>query len=81
MTAAIGVSRRKEQLLQGQLPPAEGTARYLRAAIAIAQKIPVVAYDLLAPWAPFRDLGEAYLDQQARRRSTADLIRRLSTLG
>jgi hypothetical protein len=36
---------------------------------------------MLATGAPFRDLGEAYLDQQARRRTTANLIRRLNTLG
>ena len=30
---------------------------------------------------PFRDLGESYLDQVARKRSTAKLVQRLSNLG
>jgi hypothetical protein len=53
----------------------------VRAAIAIAHKILVAAYHMLASGAPFRDLGEAFLDQQTRKRTTANLIRRLNTLG
>ena len=36
---------------------------------------------MLATGVPFRDLGETYLDQQARRRTTANLVRRLNGLG
>ena len=53
----------------------------LRAAVAIAYKILVAAYHMLATGAPFHDLGEAYLDQQAHRRTTANLVRRLNSLG
>ena len=53
----------------------------MTAAVAIAHKILVAAYHMLATGAPFRDLGEAFLDQQARRRTTTNLVRRLNTLG
>jgi hypothetical protein len=35
----------------------------MRAALAIAHKILVSAYHMLAKGLPYRDLGEAYLDQ------------------
>ena len=81
VTAAIGASRRKGSYYKDKYHRLKARRGYLRAAIAIAHKILVAAYHMLATGAPFRDLGEAYLDQQARRRTTANLIRRLNTLG
>ena len=81
VTAAIGASRRKGSYYKDKYHRLKARRGYLRAAIAIAHKILVAAYHMLATGAPFRDLGEAYLDQQARRRTTANLVRRLNTLG
>ena len=81
VTAAIGASRRKGSYYKDKYHRLKARRGYLRAAIAIAHKILVAAYHMLATGAPFRDLGETYLDQQARRRTTANLIRRLNTLG
>ena len=81
VTAAIGASRRKGSYYKDKYHRLKARRGYLRAAVAIAHKILVAAYHMLATGGPFRDLGEAYLDQQARRRTTANLIRRLNTLG
>jgi transposase len=52
-----------------------------RAAMAIAHKILIAVYHMLAKAVPFKELGESFLDQQAVRRTTANLVRRLSNLG
>jgi transposase len=81
VTAAIGASRRKGSYYKDKYHRLKARRGYLRAAVAIAHKILVAAYHMLATGAPFRDLGEAYLDQQARRRTTTNLVRRLNGLG
>ena len=43
------------------------------AALAIAHKILVSAYHMLAKNLPYRDLGEAYLDQISQTRTVANL--------
>jgi hypothetical protein len=53
----------------------------LRAAMAIGHKILVAAFHILAKGVPFQDLGDVFLDQQARQRTTTNLVRRLNTLG
>src|SRR3954468_18010974 len=53
----------------------------LRAAMAIAHKILVAVFHMLAKTVPFKELGEAFLDQQARTRTTTNLVRRLNNLG
>jgi transposase len=53
----------------------------VRALLAIAHKLLLAAFHLLATGEAFHDLGESYLDQVARRRSTARLVQRLSHLG
>ena len=53
----------------------------LRAAMAIAHKILVAVFHMLAKTIPFQELGEAFLDQQASKRTTTNLVRRLNNLG
>lgn len=53
----------------------------VRAIMAIAHKILVAAFHMLSTGETFRDLGESYLDQVARKRSTARLVQRLNSLG
>ena len=45
----------------------------------IAHKILVVVFHMLVKTVPFKELGEAFLDQQACKRTT--LVRRLNNLG
>jgi len=52
-----------------------------RAAMAIAHKILVAVFHMLDKTLPFKELGEAFLDQQARTRTTTNLVRRLNNLG
>ena len=49
--------------------------------MAIAHKLLVAAFHMLATGEAFRDLGEGYLDQVTRKRSTTRLVQRLSNLG
>ena len=80
MTAAIGASRPKGSYCKDKF-------HRLRARVGTAgghgdrAQDPGRRLPHAGTGAPFRDLGEAYLDQQARRRTTANLIRRLDTLG
>jgi transposase len=53
----------------------------VRALMAIAHKLLIAAFRMLTTGEDFRDLGETYLDQIARKRSTAKLVQRLSNLG
>ena len=53
----------------------------LRAAMAIAHRILVAVFHMLARTMPFQELGEAFLDQQASKRTTINLVRRLNNLG
>ena len=66
------------QLPQGQVPPPQGAPR---APPAIAHKILVAAYHMLAKGLPYRELGEAYLDQIAQSRTVTNLKRRIERLG
>jgi transposase len=53
----------------------------VRALMAIAHESVIAAFHMLATGEAFRDLGETYLDQVARKRSTTKLVQRLSNLG
>jgi transposase len=53
----------------------------VRALMAIAHKLLLAAFHMLATGEGFRDLGESHLDQVARKRSTTKLVQRLRGLG
>jgi transposase len=53
----------------------------VRALMAIAHKLLIAAFHVLATGEVFRDLGEGYLDQLTRKRSTTRLVQRLPNLG
>ncbi len=52
-----------------------------RAALAVAHKILVAAYHIIARGVPYHELGEDYLDRQARSRVTHGLVARLRRMG
>ena len=81
VSAAISASRVKGSYLKDKYHRLKARRGGLRAALAIAHKILVSAYHMLAKNLPYRDLGEAYLDQISQARTVANLKRRLERLG
>jgi transposase len=79
--AAISASRTKGSYLKDKYHRLKARRGALRAALAIAHKILVAAYHMLARNVPYHDLGEAYLDQIGQTRTVANLKRRLERLG
>jgi transposase len=79
--AAISAGRTKGSYLKDKFYRLKARRGSLRAALAIAHKILIAAYHMLAKGIPYRDLGEAYLDQIDRTRTALNLKRRLERLG
>jgi transposase len=79
--AAISASRTKGSYLKDKFYRLKARRGALRAALAIAHKIPLAAYHMLAKGLGYRELGEAYLDQIDQTRTAANLKRRLERLG
>jgi transposase len=81
VTAAVCGTRKKGSYYKDKYHRLRARRGRMRALLAIAHKILIAAFHLLANGGPFRELGEAFLDQQARQRTTRNLVRRLSSLG
>ncbi len=79
--AAMSAARTKGSYLKDKFHRLKARRGALRAALAIAHKILVSAYHMLAKNLPYRDLGEAYLDQISQTRTVANLKRRPERLG
>src|SRR5215471_16264042 len=79
--AAVSAGRTKGSYLRDKFHRLKARRGALRAALAIAHKILVSAYHMLANNLPYRDLGEAYLDQIGQSRTVSNLKRRLERLG
>ena len=79
--AAISAARTEGSYLKDKFHRLKARRGALRAALAIAHKILVAAYHMLAKNLPYCDLGEAYLDQISQTRTIANLKRRLDRLG
>ena len=81
MTAAVCASRQRGSYYKDKYHRLRARRGQLRAAMAIAHKILIAAYHMLAGGVPYRELGEAFLDQQARQRTLRHLLHRLNHLG
>jgi transposase len=81
VTAAVCASRQKGSYYKDKYHRLRARRGRLRAAMAIAHKILIAAYHMLAAGVPYRELGEAFLDQQARQRTVRHLLHRLNYLG
>ena len=79
--AAVAPGRTKGSYLKDKYYRLKARRGALRAALAIAHRILVAAYHILAEGVRYRDLGEAYLDQLDQSRTTTNLKRRLERLG
>lgn len=81
VNAAISGSRNRRSYLAEKYRRLQARRGKLRAAVAIAHKILVAAYHMLAKRSDYRELGAGYLDQLNRRRTASHLTRRLHDMG
>ena len=79
--AAISAARTKGSYLKDKFHRLKARRGAMRAALAIAHKILVAAYHMLAKGVAYHELGEAYLDQIRQTRTVANLKRRIERLG
>jgi transposase len=79
--AAVSAGRTKGSYLRDKFHRLKARRGPLRAALAIAHKILVAAYHMLAKGVGYHELGEAYLDQIRQTRTVANLKRRIERLG
>jgi transposase len=81
VTAAIAASKTRRCYLREKHRRLRARRGEMRAHVAIAHKILVAAYHILATGSEYRDLGPTYLDQIDERRTARQLTRRLRGLG
>ena len=81
VTAAIGASKTRSSYLRDKHRRLRARRGEMRAHVAIAHKILVAAYHILATGSDYQDLGPSYLDQIDQRRTANQLTRRLRDMG
>jgi transposase len=81
ITAAITGARKRGSYLADKYRRLRARRGTMRAAVAIAHKILVAAYHMLAKRSDYRELGADYLDRLSHRRTTNQLTHRLRALG
>jgi transposase len=79
--AAVAASRKKGCYLKEKYWRLKARRGPMRAALAVAHKILIAAYHMLATGADYHDLGGAYLDKISVITVTNNLVRRLERLG
>jgi len=79
--AAVCASRTKGSYLKEKYWRLAARRGPNRAAMAVAHKILIAAYHMLATGTDYRDLGAAYLDKRFSERTKATLVKRLEALG
>jgi len=79
--AAVAASHTKGSYLRDKYYRLRARRGSKRAAMAIAHKILIAAFNMLATRSPYRDLGASYLDGLEKRHTTRNLVRRLERLG
>src|SRR4029077_5810071 len=79
--AAISAARTKGSYFKDKFYRLKARRGALPAALAIAHKILIAAYHMLASHVGYPELGGAYLDQLNQPRAAASLKRRLERLG
>ena len=78
--AAVCASRTKGSYLKEKYWRLAARRGPNRAAMAVAHKILIAAYHMLATGTDYRDLGAAYLDKRFSERTKATLVKRLEQL-
>ncbi len=81
VTAAMGAAKTRGCYLREKHRRLRARCGELRAHVAIAHKILVAAYHILATGSDYQDLGASYLNQVNERRTAMQLTRRLRDMG
>jgi transposase len=81
VTAAVGASKTRGSYLRERHRRLRARRGELRAHVAIAHKILLIAYRILATGETYQDLGSTYLDRIDQQRTARHLARRLRDLG
>jgi transposase len=81
VTAAMGAARTRGCYLREKHRRLRARQGEKRAHVAIAHKILLAAYHILATGSDYQELGASYLDQINRRRTANQLTRRLRDMG
>lgn len=79
--AAQAASRKKGSYLRDKFHRIRARRGYKRAVVAIAHKILISAYHMLATGEDYRELGDGYLDTKDEQRLKQRLVKRLEGLG
>ena len=79
--ASMSAVRKKGSYLRSKYYRLKPRMGVKRAAVAIAHKILIIAYRVLADGTVYTDLGETYLDTLGKTRTSRHLVRRLEALG
>jgi hypothetical protein len=81
VTAAMGAARTRGCYLGEKHRRMRARRGEMRAHVAIAHRILVTTYHMLATGSDYQDLGPTYLDRIEQRRTANQLTRRLRNLG
>jgi transposase len=81
VTAAVAVAKTRGSYLGDKHRRLRARRGEMRAHVAIAHKILVAAYHILATGSDYQDLGPNYLDKLDQRRTAGQLARRLRDMG
>lgn len=79
--AALGAARTGGSYYKNKYFRLKARRGAKRAAMAIAHKILIGAYQVLSTGSPYKELGELYLDRRNRRAVASNLVHRLKRLG
>ncbi len=79
--AALGATRTKGSYYKDKYWRLRARRGGMRAMVAIAHKLLIAAYEVLAHRQPFIDLGDQYLTRRSQTDVTRKLVRRLESLG
>jgi transposase len=80
-TAAVSAAHTKSTYLRDKYHRIRARSGPGRAAGAVAHKIVIAAYHILATGKPYRDLGADHLDRRTERRTQQRLVHRLERMG
>jgi transposase len=79
--ASMSAVRKKDSYLRSKYYRLKARLGVKRAAVAIAHKILIAAFHILADGTVYEDLGAGYLDGLSKTRTSKHLVRRLEALG
>jgi transposase len=81
VTAAVAAEKKRGSYLGAKYRRLGARRGKMRAALAVAHKILIAVYRMLATGTGYKDLGPAYLDTLHQNRTAAKLVRRLRSMG